>query len=106
MVERFNWCQTYMFFPSAETRVSTGSAEFVFAAGDLRFSLRFRNARFDTFDLCSTEASGSTFVLGARDTLRPDGTLEVGDGGGCGRPSLAGLGSHGCCEEGNGGGGG
>lgn len=72
-----------MFLPSAKTRVSTGDWEFDISAEDLRFSLRLRYARFDTFDLCSTETSGSTLVLGARDTLRADGTLEVSDGGGC-----------------------
>ena len=64
------------------------------AAQDLRVSLRLRYARFDTFDLCSTETSGSTLMLGTRDALGPDGTLDVRDGSGCGQPSLADFGSH------------
>lgn len=89
-----------MFLPSVKTRVSIGDPGFVFAAPDLRFSLRLRYARFDTCDLCSTETSGSPLVLGTRDTLGPNGTLEVTDGCGCGQGSLAGFGSHGCCEGG------
>lgn len=76
-----------------------GSSRFISPAEHLRCSLRLRYARFDTCDLCSTETSGSTFVLGTRDTLRPNGTLDVGDWGGCGQPSLTGFGSHGCCMK-------
>ena len=72
-----------------------GSGACVFTAGYLRFSLRLRYARFDAFDFCSTETRGSTLVLGARDTLRSNGTLDVGDGSACRGLSLAGLGSHG-----------
>ena len=89
-----------MFLPSGETRVSIESWAFVSTAENLRFSLGLRYACFDTFDFCSTKASGRTLVLGTRDTLRPDGTLNVGDGGACGRLSLAGLGSHGGDEGG------
>lgn len=79
--------------------VSMGSWEFDISAEDLRFSLRLRYARFDTFYLCSTEASGSTLVFGTRDTLRADGTLEVSDGGGCRRLSLTGFGGHDWCKR-------
>ena len=64
------------------------------AGGNLRFSLRHRYARFDTFDLSSSEAGGSPLVLGTRNALRSDGALEISDGGGCRWLSLAGLSSH------------
>ena len=67
----------------------------VFTSEYLRFSLGFMYARFDTSDFCSTKTSGSTLVLGTRDTLRPNGTLDIRDGGACRWPSLAGLGRHG-----------
>ena len=67
-------------------------------AEDLRISLRLRYAGFDTFDLGSTETSCSPLVLGTRDSLGTDGTLEVRDGGGCGGFSLTDLGSHNWCE--------
>ena len=96
--QRVNWGATYMLLPSKETGVSMRSWACVYRAENLRFSLGLRYARFDSFDFCSTKTSGGTLVLGTRDTLRPDGTLEVGDGGACGRLSLAGLGSHGWYE--------
>ena len=84
-----------MFLPSAETRISTGSCQFIFEAKNSRFSLWLRYAGFDILDFSSTKASGSTLMFGTRDTLRPNGTLDVRDGGACGRLSLASLGSHG-----------
>lgn len=75
-----------------------GKLAFVLTAGNLRFSLGLRYARFDALDFCSTETRGGTLVLGTRDTLRPNGTLDVGDGGACGGLSFAGLGSHGWYE--------
>ncbi len=66
-------------------------------AEDLRISLRLRYTGFDTFDLGSTEARGGPLVLGTRDSLGADGTLEVRDGGGCGGFPLTGLGSHDWC---------
>ena len=68
------------------------------AAEGLRISLRLGYARFDTFDLSGTETSGSALVLGTRDALGADGTLNVRDGCGCGQLSLAGLGRHDWCE--------
>lgn len=85
-----------MFLPSIGMSVSL---VFESAAENLRFSLRYRYARFDTTDFRSSKAGGSTLVLGTRDTLRADGALEVGDGGTRGWPSLAGLGSHDRCGE-------
>lgn len=64
------------------------------APENLRFSLRHRYARFDTFDLSSSEAGGSALVLGTRNALRSDGALEIRDGGGCRWPSLVGSSSH------------
>ena len=83
-----------MFLPPAETRISTGSCQFIFEAENLRFSLGLRYAGFNTFDFRSTETSGSTLMFGTRDALRPNGTLDIRDGGACGRLSLASLGSH------------
>lgn len=69
------------------------------ATEDLRVSLGLRYARFDILDFCSTETSSSPLVLGTRDALRADWTLDVGDGCGCGESSLVGFGSHGCCRK-------
>ena len=80
-----------MFLPSAETRISTA---FTFEAENSRFSLWLRYASFDAFDFSSTKASSSTLMFGTRDTLRPNGTLDIRDGGACGGLSLACLGSH------------
>ena len=66
----------------------------ILKAENIRFSLGLRYAGFDTFDFRSTKASGSTLMFGTRDTLRTDGTLDIRDGGACGRLSLASLGSH------------
>lgn len=86
-----------MILPSAKTRVNVGHWGFKSGAEDLRFSLRLWYARFDTFDLCSTKTSGGTLMLGTRDTLRPNGTLEVGGGDRCGQSSLVSFGRHGRC---------
>ena len=84
-----------MFLPSAETRISTGSCQFLLKTENLRFSLGLRYAGLNTFDFRSTETSGSTLMFGTGDTLRPNGTLDIRDGGAYGRLSLASLGSHG-----------
>ena len=90
--QRVNWCAAYMFLPSAEARVSMA---IVSSAENLRISLGLGYAGFDSFDFCSTKTGGSTLMLGTRDTLRPDGTQDIRDGGACGRLSLASLCSHG-----------
>ena len=70
-----------MFLPSVGRRVSMASLVCESAAENLRFSLRHRYARFDTFDLSSSKAGGSTLVLRTRDALRTDGALKIRDGG-------------------------
>ena len=79
MVQGSNWCRAYVFLPSA-TKISAGGGRCGSATQDLRISLRLRYARLNAFDLCSTEASGSTLMFRTGNTLGPDGTLKVADG--------------------------